>query len=573
MARLTGLKAGETLWVSGAAKLGKSALLRVVAQQGTLLPGRSGRPFQTLAALVEGARFLPASSEGWLGLLRDHSGLLLLDDWELADPESRRVLLALAHSHAGPPLVISSRARSALGSHSGFHELSLRPLPQEVLGDALYAQTAGHPALLAAVQRSESLSEPVAALLSPLSPRARQLLICLCLHAEVGAADRQVVSAALQLSADDMTETLETLSRAGWLQEGQPVPLAALRSWLATQPVQEAEVLTLLVPHLKSERAFPLYLRAHDLSGSSDLPGFQEALQAHSRRLLDRGQDHRAEELLARHARGPAAQLLHARSLDGLGRYPDALKVLDALPSTPPLQALRGRVLFRLGEIAAARIAAQQALSGDLETRAQAYNLLGALALAAREYTQARSAFERAVGLFLLQGDELARLNALCSQAVAMTELGQDISAALHDISRLSERLEHPPTLLNIGWLLERQGDLPAALTLYGRAATLAEALRQSATAASAWNNVGVIHQKEGRSEAAAQAYQTAIGHAQQTGEIRTLAMVLGNLAELQDSLPLIEEALSLLQNAGQDDLAAYFEEQRQAFMARSGAL
>ena len=590
--RLAQVRAGETLWVCGAAGMGRAALLRAAsAGGGTLLQGRSGRAFQTLAPLsiASPGSEAPGTPESWLALLSTLVTALLIDDWEAADPDSRRILLALAHSHAGPPLILSSRERSPLGAGGGLSELTLHPLPARALTPELYARTGGLPALVQAALHQASLQqdslhqassqhgsvpEALGALLSPLSPRARQLLACLAVQ---DTPDLRASGAALQLGPEDMAELQEALGRAGWWRrpdgegQAQVVPRGALLEWLETQPSLHAEVLMLLAPHTDPERALPLYLRAHALTGSSDLPGFQEALRRAAQRLLDAEQASEAEVLLAQHARTPETQLLHARALDALGRSPEAMKCLENLPPTPVVQVVRARTLFRLGDTGAARLAAQDALKGDLADRAQAYSVLGALGLAAREYAPAKQAFERACGLFRLLGDEAGYLNALCNQAVAMTELTEDTGAVMAEILNLGEQKGLAQTLLNIGWLLERQSRLDVALSFYLRAGQKAESLNQAAIAASAWNNVGVIQQKLGHLVQATQAYQVSIQHARQTGEIGLLAVALGNLAELQESLPLIEEAIELLQSIGQDDLVAYFTEQREAFRGRSG--
>jgi tetratricopeptide (TPR) repeat protein len=563
--RLGKVAAGETVWLRGAAGMGKSALLRAVSES-EVLSGRSGQAFLTLLPLA-GLR-PPASAQDWLDLLRERTTPLLVDDWEAADPESRRVLLALSHSHAGPPLIISSRERSPLGAGSGVTELVLHPLTPEVVGAELHAQTAGLPALIHAVQHGESVSEAVGALLASLTPRARQLLACLAVQERP---DNRVSGAALELGSEDMAEALESLSASGWLRGSEVAPRSALLAWLAGQPSLEAEVLSLLAPHLAAAEAWPLYLRAHALTGSSELPGFQAALSAEALKLLSSEQASEAEALLSRHANTPETRLLHARALHALGRSPEALKLLDGLEGKPVVAAVRARVLFRLGRVDEAKTAAQDALKGDLNARAQGYDMLGILSLAAREYEQAKKSFLKACGLFQLLGDTDGYLNALCTQAVAMTELGEDMVAVMAEILELGAKSGQPKMLTNIGWLLERQDDAPQALTFYQRSASRAQELGLAIEAALAWNNVGVIWQKIGEPHEATQAYQAAIAQARQSGEVQTLALVLGNLAELQESVPLLDEAIELLQGAGQDDLVAYFETQRESFRGRSG--
>ncbi|TSA87504.1 hypothetical protein FNU79_03215 [Deinococcus detaillensis] len=580
LARLMELAAGEALWVRGFRGLGKSALLqRAAARSGAaLLVGQSGQPYQTLLPLLgKQISAAPTTDEGWLRLLSAgpdsfFSAGLVLDDWEAADADSRRVLLRLAQSRAAGPLILSSRERSALGSGSGLSELLLRPLPLESLNAEDARHTGGIPALLAAPQHGQTLTDALATLLSPLSPQVRQVLACLALQDQP---DPQVTRRALQLDPEVLAHIQETLGLAG-LWQGGGVGVAArptVLKWLASQPSMEAEVLMLLAPQLPPAYALPLYLRAQTLTGSSELPGFQAALSASAAALLDAEQESEAEQLLAAHARTPETWLLHARALDTLGRGPEALKRLDALPLTPEVQAVRSLALWRTGRTEEARDAAQTALSGDLATRARGHMVLGTLALSAQEYTQAKAAFSRACGLFRLLGDELSYLKVLCQQAVAMTELADDLTTTMEEIRTLSVKHPHALTLNNIGWLLERQNDSEQALDIYRQAAQLAQIKQQAATAALAWNNVGALEQRLMHVEAAEQAYQNAIIHARLTGEIHTLAMVLGNLGELKESLPLIEEALELLRGTGQEDMIAYYEEQRLTFMARSGGV
>lgn len=560
LARITALRPGETLWVRGAAGLGKTALLRAAtAAGGTLLSGRSGQPWQTLRPLDAHA----ATETAWQAALAAHTAPLLVDDWDAADPESRRALLTAARARAGGPLVLASRERPP----APLPELPLRPITEGLNTEELDA-TGGLPALLGARCAGTPLADAYAPLLAPHPPRTRQLLACLGVQPSP---DLKATQAALELGGDDMALALEALGRACLLDGAQPTAPAALRAWLDTQPSLETEVLTLLAPQLPRDLALPHYLRAHELTGASDFPGFQAALATRARALLAEDRHVQAHELLHPHAQAPETRLLLARALDAMGQYPEALKVLDTLSPTPLMQAFRGRSLFRLGRLDEAGQAAQQALGGDLEARAQAHNLLGALSLTARNHAKAQADYERAAGLFMLCGDEANRLHALCSQAVATQELGEDAGPLITALEASAAEQLPVNVLLNLGWLLDQQGQLERALDMARRAATRAEHTGQDGTAARAWNNVGVLHHKLGRPTEAAQAYQRTITLARQAGELRLMALALGNLAELQDSLPLIEEALSILSSAGQDDLVAYFEAQREAFRGRSG--
>ncbi|GAA5437999.1 tetratricopeptide repeat protein [Deinococcus aquaticus] len=559
--QLTHLSAGETLWVRGPAGIGKSALLRAVPA-GTLLRARTGQPYATLLGLPDLPHPPPADGPGWARHLGAQPGPLLIDDWETCDPESRRALLSLSATRSGPPLILASRE----GPPTLLPQLILRPLPA---GNAQeHAETGGLPALRPAGRGGLSLADAYAALLAPHAPRVRQLLACLGVQ---DTPDLRATQAALEFGGDDMAAALERLRQAYLLEGTRPTAPAALRAWLDTQPSLETEVLTLLAAQLLPTDALGHYLRAHALTGSSDFPGFQAALAGRARALLAADRHVEAHELLRPHARSPGTRLLLARALDAMGHHREALGILGDLPDTPLVQVYRGRAVWRLGDREQATVLANAGLNGDMEARAQAFNLLSSLALAAQEYAQAHDGAQRSAGLFLLLGDDLMRLKMTCVQAVAAQHLGLDVSALLREM--LDAPLDHlpPQMLLNIGWVLEERGQLEEALGYARQAAASAERTHDLSVAATAWNNVGVLNHKQGHPEPAAAAYRQAIGIARQSGEVRVLAMALGNLAELQESLPLIDEALNILEGAGHDDLASYFRQQQAAFRGRSG--
>ncbi|QFP77715.1 tetratricopeptide repeat protein [Deinococcus sp. AJ005] len=560
LARIMEVPPGQTLWLLGPAGIGKSALL--AASVGTLLRGQGGRPHATLLALPEVPHPGPVTESAWAQVLSARSEPLLIDDWEACDPDSRRVLLALAATHAGPPLVIGSRERPPLP----LPELTLRPLSALRAGEL--PLTGGIPALIHAHRQNLSLADAYAHLLALHPPRARQLLACLGIQETP---DLKATQAALELGGEDMAAALERLNRACLLDGTRPTAPAALRAWLDTQPSLETEVLTLLAPHLLPADALPHYLRAHMLTGSSDLPGFQAVLADRTRALLAEDRQVEAHALLRPHAQSPETRLLLGRALDALGQHKEALKVLSELPDTPLVQVFRGRAVWRLGDRAGATTLANAGLNGDMEARAQAYNLLAALALAAQDYAQAHDCAQRSAALFMLLDDDLMRLKLVCCQAIAMQKLGRDVGPLLREMQESSLNQLPATVLLDIGWILEAQDQWTDALAYAQQAATNAESRQDLSTAAAAWNNVGVLHHKLGRADQAANAYSQAIHAARQGGEVRLLALSLGNLAELQESLPLIEEALSLLEGAGHDDLAVYFREQREAFRGRSG--
>lgn len=559
--RLTQVQPGETVWVRGPAGIGKSALLHAAAP-GRVQRGQTGQAYATLLSLPDLPHPAPADERGWLRHLSTRRDPLFLDDWEASDPDSRRALLALAATRSGPPLTIASRERPPLP----LPELVLRPL--DTLRDGELDATGGIPALLHAHRAGSPLADAYAPLLAPHPPRARQLLACLGIQPDP---DLKATQAALEVSADDMAAALERLRRACLLDGTQPTAPAALRAWLDTQPSLETEVLTLLAPHLSAPDALPLYLRAHTLTGSSDFPGFQDTLATRARTLLTEGRESESAALLEQHGNSVENALLRARALNLLGRHDTALTLLDGFHRSAEVEAIRARALLRLGRIAEAEEAVGKALQGNMETRAAAFELRGTLALATQKYAQAADDYERAAGLFLMLGDDVEQLKARCTRALALSHMDVDVTGHMHELLALAEHTPHPLTFVNLSWLHDRLGDAPMALTLAQRAAELAQQRQLASYASVAWNNAGAILQKQGRAADAERAYRQAIAQAQGTGDPRLLALALGNLAELNQSVPLLDEVIELLSSAGQADLVAYFTEQRDAFRGRSG--
>ncbi len=570
------VQSGEALWVRGAAGLGKTALLRAAATYGgVLLTGRSGQAFQTLkplAALQPKQALPPTGEQEWYQLLAAQPQTLLIDDWEDSDPESRRLILALIRSHSGQPVIMSSRERPP----AGLPELLLRPIASQYLNEQQQQRTGGLPALLHAETRQLSLADAYAQLLAPHSPRLRQVLACLAVQLTVLISvlkepQLKATCAALEINASEMAELLETLQRACLLTDRKPTAPVALQAWLETQPSLETEVLTLLAPFLASAQALPLYLRAAELTGASDFKGLQAALNSEAQRYLADGVAYEAETLLGKYAQTPENLLLYGQALYELGKYPQALAVLENLADSPAVYSLKGRILFRLGKVEEAKQAAEKSLSGNLEDRAKGYELMATICLSAQQYKEAAEFCEKSAGLFLMLGDNEFRLNVMCTQAVALTELGEDTKVLMETILVLSNSMENALTLLNIGWLFDRDGNKDLALQFAQKAVAAAEKRQQASITSLAWNNLGVQYQNLGQDKDAENAYQLAIQYAQKTKDIRTLTLALGNLAELKQSIPLLEEVILLLKEAKQTDLVAYFEDLYQSFMGRSG--
>ncbi|WP_448569681.1 tetratricopeptide repeat protein [Thermus sp.] len=264
-----------------------------------------------------------------------------------------------------------------------------------------------------------------------------------------------------------------------------------------------------------------------------------------------------ALELLLELAPDPEALLLRARALERLGRYAEALSLLEEVPESPGKSALMGVLSFRMGERQKAREEAEKALRGDSYAQGEGWNLLGLLSLSEGRFQEAAEAFSRAAVRFLLAGEGVRHLGALGNRAVALAELGQG-EEAFREVLEASEG--HPllqaRLLLNLGVVKERQGLPQEAEGLYRRALALAEGVGNLEAMGRAWNNLGALCHRQGQRERAQEAYERALELAQKAREHLLLAAALANLAELRGDRAALEEAIRVLEEAGHQALA-----------------
>ncbi len=565
--RLEGLAPGGWAWVQGGAGMGKTALLRSLS--GAYLMGRSGLPYATLEPLL-GAT-LGQGDEAMLRRLAGSEGTWLIDSWEWSDPESQLLLRRLRDLRSRARVVVASRERPLFRVDV---ELELGPLPEDALQrfPRAWERTEGIPSLVGAFLRGEALEGALETRLQALPEDAARSYLALAL---LERPDPALVRRALELDAKRMALALEALLQAGLIDPGGRVRAEqAVRYLLLDHPAQTGELALRLARLLEPLAAYGLYHRAKLFWEEADFPAIRESCLAFAAELLRRGAAQRASEVLDEAPPGDEVALLKARALEQTGHFREALDALAKVKDAPEVLALKAALYWRLGQPEAAREAAKNALEGDLEARAEAFNTLGHLARSEGNYEEASSLAKRAAALW--KSLNISRwVDALNNVAVAMTYLGQPVEdayqealAAAGDNPVLQARVLH-----NIGWMHERLNQHDEAESVYQHVTQLATASNLADAAAWAWNNLGVLHHKLQRPEKAKAAYQQSLGFAQQTKDRRILGMVMANLAELTGDREAWEEALRILEQAGHKDEAnAYREELPEAHPFRLSA-
>ena len=566
--QLLGLEEGEWALVRGGPGMGKTTLLKSLL--GKLLPGRSGLPYATLETLIQ-----PVLHEGESSILqhlRTLEGLWLIDNWERVDEESKELLRRLQAAGFQARAVISARDSTSFTPNCN---LKLGPLSPEALAahPGAWEKTKGLPAFVDAFLRDQPLYGALEERLATLSEGAREVYLALGL---LDAPDLALVRQALGLSAEKMAQATETLLEAGLIEpDGQVKVRQATLEYLDLHPTYLGPLALKLARQLDDLAAFPLYQTARSLWTSADESKALSAYQTWVRELLKRGFPQKALDVLAEIPATCDVGLLKGRVLEKAGRFEEAFHCIKDLVEPVDVLSLKASLLERLGRHAEAKKAAEQALQGSTEARAEAQMVLGRLALARADYQEASKLFRRAAALW----KALNRLNnlteALNNEAVARLDAGEDAKDAFETmLTEAGGNLAlRSLALLNLGREYERREAFAEAIEVYLEAIPLAERVGSADVASCAWNNLGVCYEQS-KPEEARQAYEQAIIWARQSGDQQMIAMALANLATLEDDFEAWQEALHLLEAAGHEKLVVTFWDQlpsRHSFRQLSG--
>lgn len=560
--KLLALQPGAWAWVRGGMGMGKTTLLKWVAQRkGWMhLQGRQGSPYATLKPLLgEG----PFSEVQMLHRLQDCS--FVLDDWHLADPESQALMCKLQQLHPSNPLVISSMDRPAMPVHTYF---SLKTLSPEDLQDhpGAFDATQGLPALVGAWLRKEPLLDALEARLMKLPESARLVLYTTGLMA---APDYSLIRTALGMDAETFSWNLQLLQDAGWLNaHGHSSVPALIKSHLDAQVHLKARLTLQLARHLPEMEALPHYRDTRPFWDEKDLARITRAYSAFAREILLKGFAQQAADLLKEAPETLEIRMLRARSLEQAGAAQEALDLLEPLGDAPQVCGLRGLLLWRLGQAEAAEQSALAALKGDLESKADGLSTLGNIMFARGNFQEADQHFRRSATYWKVVGETSRHLAILRNSATARFRSGEDPEQAFQEVLEATQ--DHPVllarTYLNLGNAFEQRRQTASAQNAYLKAIELSQQIQDIATESYAWNNLGMLHHKGHHLREAEHAYQRALEGARQTRDPLITAVALGNLAELLSDPLMWQDAIDMLHEAGHTAKAQQMTEHMTAY-------
>ena len=551
--QLLSLREGEWAWVRSGPGLGKTTLLRSLP--GVFLTGRAGLPYATLEPLIKSV--LHEGEAGILQHLRGLDRVCLIDNWERMDAESQHVVRKLRGLGSRLRLVISSRLPPVVLPDVS---LELGRISRVALAryEGAWEETQGLPGFVNAFLRKQPLFRVLEDRLEALSEPVRRVYLALGLLEH---ADLVLVRQALGLSASEMAAGVDDLLAMGLIEPSGQVRLRqATLTYLEAHPTILGPLALTLARFLEPLQAFDLYRLSRGFWGADDEEKVQDAYVAYALELLRRGFPQRAAGVLREAPASRGVTLLMGKAFEKAGQYQEAFEVTRELSESAEVLSLRATLFERLGRPEDAREAAERALFGSTETRAESCMTLGRLHLSQGEFVKAGQLFKQAARLWRALGRQTSWAEALNNEAVALSKQGKDAQGAFEKVlEAVGDNLALQALVkLNLGREFESQGKVLKAVEAYEAAIPLAETAGAIDVATRLWNNLGVCFESSDVSKAV-HAYRQALKFAQQSGEKRTIGMVLANLAALELNYEAWQEAMYLLDAAGHAELIEVF--------------
>ncbi|MGL4608865.1 MAG: tetratricopeptide repeat protein [Trueperaceae bacterium] len=571
LARLRALEPGGWLWLKGGPGIGKTVVLRELATNregsnkdidsnkdlGTwrYVLGRAGLPYATLEPLLGSPE---GGEEVLLRKLAAQKDSLLLDGWENIDPESQRVFNRLCSLKPAFRVVIASRQDASSSGLPVDALLELSSLTKESLSNysGAFEATLGVPALVGAWLRGEALETALQHRLATLSETSRYIHSTLALLENP---DISMVRQALSIDPVEYAQALDELLLAGLIESSGLVRgRDAVLQHLAGQPSTLAKLSLAVARFLPPLEALPLFQRARAFWQDADLSKVSASYHAVAKETLRRGFPMQAANLLAEAPVSPEISLLRGRALEQAGNYKDALVVVEPLEDNPDVLALKAAVYRQLGKFPEAKAAAEEAIKGDMEAKAEGLNTLGHLEFAQGNFTQAEILYSRAASLFKGLGDNERWLIVLNNRAYAAAEMGEDVEEAYKEVLEAAKDNLHIQTqaLINIGRVFEKKNAISSAEKSYLASIDVAAQISAYDFQLVGWLNVGALYHRQEQFLSAKSAYEKALLIARETSNRFMMGLVLSNLAELTGDVGAWQEAIELLEAAGEQEMA-----------------
>ncbi|UBV43332.1 tetratricopeptide repeat protein [Deinococcus taeanensis] len=551
------LTPGTFAWISGHAGMGKTALLDALARSGgwRILAGQADPAYATLAPLSAAP---PTSAHAALGALRDPGLRLAVDSWDTTDPATQLVLRQAAQARPGAVIVVTGRTHPPFDVDTHVH---LGPLPPADLSawPDLHARTDGHPTLVGAALRGQPLDLRFGARVRTYPDHVRDTFLLLALQDQP---NLRATRAALNLDADTFARTVAFLTTEGLTVEtGRVYAAATTREYLNRVHVHAALLHLKLARTLPEPDAWPHYEQARDLWEDTDETRAAGAACHRAHAHLKRGYPGQAATLLDLLAHRADLAVPHAWALIGAGRYNDALARLDALGTSgqtgPEVRVARATTLVRLGRTDEA-VTLVADVRGSGPEAAHAASVQAQAAYFREHWAEARRHAQMAADLWQLHGDDEARVNELVMVARAAVRLGSSPQAAFQGVLAESEGRPslHGTALVNYSLALMEGQQASEAECLMQDAIRILKDAGDRVGLAAAYGNLGVRRHMQGQLAEAARLYRQTMELLKGSGNVRQLGRTLSNLSEIEGDLSAFEDALHLLERAGQHELA-----------------
>ncbi len=279
------------------------------------------------------------------------------------------------------------------------------------------------------------------------------------------------------------------------------------------------------------------------------------------------------------------AQLAMIESLERLGRFDEALELLDKTKASfqlvsseyrPRLEAelhyLQGTILFRQGELEKAmntlnkgmKIIQTLPLNLQQTFLANFFNRIGAIHHVKGELDRALEYYERSLELRSEIGNDLAMAAILNNIGVIYHDKGElDRALEYHAKSlvlrkKLGNPLDIAMSLNNMGIIYHDKGELDRALECHSQSLALKKQFGNPQDLAAALNNIGNIYYEKGELDQALDYLERSLNLKKELGNPRDIAMTLNNIGsiyrekgELDQALTYLEQSLTIRKELG----------------------